>query len=102
MSVSKKIDDIPKPILASILQYLTNSDLDNMSKMNKYILETILQYRLKERRTRQGQLYTFGSGEYGKLGNGRTDSHKVGIPRWLKHFVIKKSFKCHVEFIIQP
>ena len=48
-------NNVPKHILASILQYLTINELNIMSKMSRYILETILQYRLKERRTRVAQ-----------------------------------------------
>jgi len=62
------------------LQYLTIAELNVMSKMSRKIMETILKYRLKEIRARQGQLYTFGDGAFGKLGDGNTNYHNVGTP----------------------
>ena len=79
-TIVNKFNDLPKEVLANILQYLTIGELDVMSKMSRYILETILQYNLKERRSTQGRLYTFGAGYGGRLGDGRINNHTVGIP----------------------
>ena len=79
-TVINNFEVLSKPLLASILQYLTIAELDVMSKMSRKILETVLQYRLEERRARQGQLYTFGFGGNGRLGDGNINFHSVGTP----------------------
>ena len=66
-------------LLAKILYKLEEFDLKLVYTLSKTVCKVCRKYQLHER-FYTGKVYTLGSSNYGKLGNGRTDSHRVGIP----------------------
>ena len=75
--VENLFQNINDNILAKILFYLTIPQLRVLKLVSKRFNRVITQFYLIER---NNLLYTFGYGNRGSLGNGRTDYHSVGIP----------------------
>jgi len=66
-------------LLAKILYKLEEADLKLVSTVSKTVWKVCKQYQLYER-FYTGKAYTFGKGHGGRLGDGRIDIHRIGIP----------------------